>query len=108
MRRVLIGLVVFLLLVGSLLPAVAEAVPSSECVRLTQEAVGESLGKDTPGAALTVFENGICECEKELKNSQTEFKSVELGVMIETPSAVLISDLLAKEVAFFSNPRKLL
>lgn len=44
----------------------------------------------------------ICECEKELKNSQTEFKSVELGVMIETPSAVLISDLLAKEVAFFS------
>ena len=58
MRRVLIGLVVFLLLVGSLLPAVAEAVPSSECVRLTQEAVGESLGKDTPGAALTVFENG--------------------------------------------------
>lgn len=44
----------------------------------------------------------IKECEKEMKNDGVEFKSVELGVMIETPSAALISDLLAKEASFFS------
>ena len=30
------------------------------------------------------------------------YKDVELGIMIETPAAVMISDLLAKEVDFFS------
>lgn len=44
----------------------------------------------------------IRECEQELANEGKEYKSVPLGVMIETPSAVLISDLLAKEVSFFS------
>lgn len=38
----------------------------------------------------------------ELAESGTEYKSVPIGVMIETPSAVLISDLLAQEVEFFS------
>ncbi len=42
------------------------------------------------------------ECEIELKSEGKEYKSVPLGVMIETPSAVLISDLLAKEADFFS------
>lgn len=44
----------------------------------------------------------IKECENELKKEGTDFKSVPLGVMIETPSAALISDELAKEVDFFS------
>lgn len=44
----------------------------------------------------------IAECENELKKEGTDFKSVPLGVMIETPSAALISDILAKEVDFFS------
>lgn len=46
--------------------------------------------------------NIIEECENELTAEKTEYKSVSLGVMIETPAAVLISDLLAKEVDFFS------
>lgn len=44
----------------------------------------------------------IKECERELTEEKKEYKSVPLGVMIETPSSVLISDLLAKEVDFFS------
>lgn len=44
----------------------------------------------------------IKECETELTNESIAFKRAELGVMIETPAASLISDLLAKEVSFFS------
>ena len=44
----------------------------------------------------------IKECEQELSDKGFEYNSVPVGVMIETPSAVLISDLLAKEVEFFS------
>lgn len=44
----------------------------------------------------------IEECESELKAEGKEYKKAPLGVMIETPSAVFISDLLAKEVSFFS------
>lgn len=44
----------------------------------------------------------IKECEKELADNGIEYKSVPLGVMIETPSSAIISDLLARECDFFS------
>ena len=44
----------------------------------------------------------IEECAKELENEGLSYRMAPLGVMIETPSAALISDLLAKEVEFFS------
>lgn len=44
----------------------------------------------------------ITECEAELKSEGIEYKSVPVGIMVETPSAAIISDLLAREAAFFS------
>lgn len=40
--------------------------------------------------------------KEELKQQGIPFKEVELGVMIETPAAAMVSDELAKEVDFFS------
>ena len=40
--------------------------------------------------------------KKELKDEGVEMGEVELGIMIETPAAAVISDQLAKEVEFFS------
>ncbi|TGY96039.1 phosphoenolpyruvate--protein phosphotransferase [Petralouisia muris] len=42
------------------------------------------------------------EVKAELTELSVPFKDVELGVMIETPAAVIVSDELAKEVDFFS------
>lgn len=42
------------------------------------------------------------EVKNELKSQGIPYGPVELGIMIETPAAVMISDLLAKEVDFFS------
>ena len=43
------------------------------------------------------------ECEAELSTRGEGFDSkIELGIMIETPSAAIMSDTLAKEVDFFS------
>ena len=44
----------------------------------------------------------VDECAAELKAEGVEHASFDLGVMIETPAAVLIAPTLAKEVAFFS------
>lgn len=42
------------------------------------------------------------EAKAELKEEGIPYKDVEVGVMIETPAAVMISEELAKEVDFFS------
>lgn len=42
------------------------------------------------------------EVKTELEQENIPYKNIEEGIMIETPAAVMISDLLAKEVDFFS------
>lgn len=42
------------------------------------------------------------EAKEELRSQGVPFKDVEVGVMIETPAAVMISEELAREVDFFS------
>jgi phosphotransferase system enzyme I (PtsI) len=44
----------------------------------------------------------IAEVKRELKDEGIAYADAELGIMIETPAAVMVSDLLAKEVDFFS------
>ncbi|HTV68830.1 MAG TPA: phosphoenolpyruvate--protein phosphotransferase [Rhizobiaceae bacterium] len=44
----------------------------------------------------------VAECAAELKTAGVPCKNFDLGVMIETPAAVLIAPELAKHVAFFS------
>ncbi|PLP57660.1 phosphoenolpyruvate--protein phosphotransferase [Mesorhizobium loti] len=44
----------------------------------------------------------IDECAGELQRDGVPFAHFQLGVMIETPAAVLIAPMLAKEVSFFS------
>ncbi|HOV89313.1 MAG TPA: phosphoenolpyruvate--protein phosphotransferase [Syntrophorhabdaceae bacterium] len=45
----------------------------------------------------------IKECMEELEHKHIEFnKDIKIGIMIEVPSTCLISDILAKEIDFFS------
>lgn len=47
--------------------------------------------------------NIIEECKKELNDEGIKYNdNIQIGIMIETPAAVMISDILAKEVDFFS------
>lgn len=48
------------------------------------------------------IKNIINETAEELKTSNIPYSIPEQGIMIETPASVMISDLLAKEVSFFS------
>ena len=49
-----------------------------------------------------VIKRIVNEVKSELDKQEIPYGTVELGIMIETPAAVMISDLLAKEVDFFS------
>ena len=49
-----------------------------------------------------VIKRIVNEVKSELDEQEIPYGTVELGIMIETPAAVMISDLLAKEVNFFS------
>ena len=44
----------------------------------------------------------IKEVKEELSSELLDYKDIEIGIMIETPAAAILSDLLAKEVDFFS------
>ena len=56
-------------------------------------------GLDELRSAIAVFE----ECKKELRSSKTEMaEKVEVGAMIEIPSAAISASVLAPEVDFFS------
>jgi len=44
----------------------------------------------------------IRDLKKELRRDGIPYNDIEIGIMIETPASVMISDILAKEVDFFS------
>ena len=44
----------------------------------------------------------LAECRKELEDAGIPVGEVEIGIMIETPAAVMVADDLAQEVEFFS------
>jgi phosphoenolpyruvate-protein kinase (PTS system EI component) len=44
----------------------------------------------------------LAECERELEREEAEVGQVEVGIMVETPSAALCARELAAEVSFFS------
>ncbi|PSH61453.1 phosphoenolpyruvate--protein phosphotransferase [Phyllobacterium brassicacearum] len=55
-------------------------------------------GLDEVRAARVLIE----ECADELKREGKAYAAFDLGVMVETPAAVMIAPMLAREVAFFS------
>ena len=51
---------------------------------------------------VTKIKKIVAQVKSELKKEGIPYAEIELGIMIETPAAVMISDELAKEVDFFS------
>ena len=61
-----------------------------------------SDGRELSEEELDEIEKLIQEVKKGLDEKNIPYKDIRTGIMIETPAAVMISDLLAKEVDFFS------
>ncbi len=95
-------LLAVLLLCSALLLPVSAATPKSAYVQAAVGAVGASLGKDTPGAAVILFENGVCSMReaygyadiqgRTLTTALTSFELGELSSLFVALAAHTLAD----------------